>query len=92
VIKKNRLTHNHSYDFFPGSSINSRCHLDLHEPCLFGKALSRIFHWIIHLHARFRTKCILITGRRHTAALTCPCPRRYSAPHALTIYFSSHCG
>jgi hypothetical protein len=68
VIEKDRLTHDHSYDFFPGSSINSRCPLDLHEPCLFGKALTRIFHWIIHLRACFPANRILITKTDWKAA------------------------
>jgi hypothetical protein len=68
VIEKDRLTHDHSYNFFPQSSINSRCQLDLHEPCLFGKALSRIFHWIIHLRSRFPHNRILITKTDWKAA------------------------
>jgi hypothetical protein len=68
IIEKDRLTHDHSFDFFPNSSINSRCDLSLHEPCMFGRALSRLVHWIVYLRGRFPTKRILLTKTDWKAA------------------------
>jgi hypothetical protein len=68
VIEKDRLTHDHCYNFFPGSSINNRCNLELHEPCMFGQAMSRMLHWIVYLRGRFPTKRILITKTDWKAA------------------------
>jgi hypothetical protein len=61
VIEKDRLTHDHSFDFFPGSSVNSRCRLDLHQTCMFGKSLSRMFHWIVHMRMKYPHNRILLT-------------------------------
>jgi hypothetical protein len=49
VIEKDRLTHDHSYEMFPGLSINRRCRLNLHQTCMFRKALSRMIHWIVEM-------------------------------------------
>jgi hypothetical protein len=68
VIEKDRLTHDHSYDYFPNSSINSRCDLTLHEPCMFGRAMCRIIHWIVYLRHRYPTKRILLTKTDWKAA------------------------
>jgi hypothetical protein len=35
IVPKDRLTHEHSTDFLPRSSINSRSRLEDHEPCHF---------------------------------------------------------
>jgi hypothetical protein len=68
IIEKDRLTHDHSFDFFPNSAINNRCALDLHEPCMFGHALSRIFHWTVHLRTRYPSQRLLITKTDWKAA------------------------
>jgi hypothetical protein len=68
VIKKDRLTHDHSYDYFANSSINSRCDLTLHEPCMFGRAMSRLIHWIVYLRRRHPSLRILLTKTDWKAA------------------------
>jgi hypothetical protein len=68
VIEKDCLTHDHSFDFFPGSSVNKRCRLDLHQTCMFGKLLSRMFHWIIHLRTKYPENRILLTKTDWKAA------------------------
>jgi hypothetical protein len=49
VIERHRLTHDHSYDLFPKSSINKCCNLDLHKSCMFRRAMSQMLHWIVYL-------------------------------------------
>ena len=60
-VPKRRITHDLS---FPGqssnSSINSRVVEDVLEPCLFGHAMLRIIHWIIHLRSLHPSKKIWI--------------------------------
>jgi hypothetical protein len=68
VIEKDRLTHDHSYDYFLNSSINSRCDLDLHEPCMFGRAMSRLIHWIVYLRGKYPNLRIFITKTDWKAA------------------------
>jgi hypothetical protein len=68
IIKKDCLTHDHSFDFFPGSAINNRCALDLHEPCMLGHALSLIFHWKVHLRTCYPSQRLLITKTGWKAA------------------------
>jgi hypothetical protein len=61
IIPKDRLTHDHSMEFMPKSSINSRSNLDDHEPCHFGHALIRFFHRLVHLRMKHPSKRILLT-------------------------------
>jgi hypothetical protein len=68
VMEKDRLTHDHSYDYFPNSSINSRCDLTLHEPCMFGRAMSRLIHWIVYLRTKYPTHRLLMTKTDWKAA------------------------
>jgi hypothetical protein len=91
VMEKDRLTHYHSCDYFPNSSINSRCDLTLHEPCMFGRAMSWLIHWIIqhtdyrrgHLNMAPAIQCatqmdnILLVPRRMTFG-GAPCPSKWS--------------
>jgi hypothetical protein len=68
VIEKDRLTHDHTHEMFPGSSINKRCRLDLHQTCMFGKALSRMIHWIVEMRNRYPLLRILLTKTDWKAA------------------------
>jgi hypothetical protein len=68
IIEKDRLTHDHSHEFFPGSSINKRCRQDLHQTCMFGKALSRMIHWIVYMRRKYPLLRILLTKTDWKAA------------------------
>ena len=61
IVTKDRLTHDHSFDFMADSSINSRSNMDDHEPCHFGHALSRLFHTIVNFRLRYPSKRIMLT-------------------------------
>jgi hypothetical protein len=62
IVPKDRLCRDHSMDFLPKSSLNSRARMLDHEPCHFGHALNRLFHFIVHLHLRHPTKRVLMTN------------------------------
>jgi hypothetical protein len=68
IVPKDRLCHDHSMDFLPKSSLNSRARILDHEPCHFGHALNRLFHFIVHLRLRHPTKRILMTKADWKAA------------------------
>jgi hypothetical protein len=61
IVPKDRLTHDHSMEFQPQSSVNSRSRLEDHEPCHFGHALNRFFHILVHLRLKHPTRRILMT-------------------------------
>jgi hypothetical protein len=49
-VSKDRPTHDQSFSArVGGQSINSRCLMDLLTPCVFGHALLRLIHFILHL-------------------------------------------
>ena len=53
-IAKDRLTHDLSFPgAYTGESINSRLRRDELEPCMFGYALNRIIHHILHLRQQY---------------------------------------
>jgi hypothetical protein len=56
IVTKDRLTHDHTMIFSPQSSINARSHMDDYEPCHFGHALPRLFHFIVHIRLQHPTK------------------------------------
>jgi hypothetical protein len=71
IVPKDHLTHDHSMDFLPWSSINSRSRLEDHEPCHFGHGLSCFFHILVNLRLRHPTWRILMTKIDWKAAFCC---------------------
>jgi hypothetical protein len=53
IVPKRRLTHDHSYNFLEGSSLNKRTDETTLEPCHFGKAFQRYVYGIMNLRQRF---------------------------------------
>jgi hypothetical protein len=54
LITKDRPTHDQTFSAREeGKSINDRCNMDLLTPCVFGHALLRLIHFILHLRRRF---------------------------------------
>ena len=47
VIEKERLTHDQSFEWSSGHSVNNRVNLGDFMPCMFGKALHRMINWAI---------------------------------------------
>jgi hypothetical protein len=53
-VTKDRPTNDQSFSARKeGRSINDRCLMSLLTPCVFGHALFRVFHFILHLRRRF---------------------------------------
>ena len=67
-VPKHRLTHDQSFNFTPGSSVNSRVIVDVLTPCCYGTALRRFIHYIVDLRHRHPTTRILLTKLDFKAA------------------------
>jgi hypothetical protein len=60
-MSKDRPTHDQSFSARKeGKSINDRCIMENLTPCVFGHALLRIIHFILHLRRTYPTKRIYI--------------------------------
>jgi hypothetical protein len=58
---KDRPTHDQSFSARPGGrSINSRCLMDETTPCMFGHALLRMVHFVLHLRRLFPARRIFL--------------------------------
>ena len=47
IIKKDCLTHNQSYKWPSGTSVNSRVITEELIPCMFGACIKRIVNWAV---------------------------------------------
>ena len=78
IIPKDRLTHDQSFEFSPGTSVNARVIFDSLTPCRYGTALRRFIHYIVDLRRIYPDTRILMTKldfkaayrRLHTSSLT----------------------
>ena len=61
IIPKNRMTHDQSWKWQSGTSVNSRVDEEKLVPCYFGRALKRIINWCVAARRRFPGKRILAT-------------------------------
>jgi hypothetical protein len=61
IIKKNRLTHDHSFPGPSGNSPNIRTQSELLPPCKYGHCIKRIINYIISLRLRHPSTPIFIS-------------------------------
>jgi hypothetical protein len=61
TIGKDRLTHDQSYEWGSGSSVNSRVLKDELLPCKFGACLKRLINWAVAARRKFPGKRILVS-------------------------------
>jgi hypothetical protein len=61
IIPKNRLTHDQSWKWQPGTSANSRVDTDKLMPCYFGRAMGRLINWVVAARKLYPNKGILAT-------------------------------
>jgi len=47
IVEKDRLTHDQSWQWSSGRSVNNRVNLEEFLPCMFGKALLRMVNWAV---------------------------------------------
>ena len=59
TIEKDRLTHDQSYKWGSGTSVNSRVNKDLLLPCKFGACLKRLMNWTVAARIKYPNKRIL---------------------------------
>ena len=60
IIAKKRLTHNQSYKFSSGTSVNSRVIKDDLQDCMYGSCLFRVIHEILNMRARYPNSRVLL--------------------------------
>ena len=60
IIPKKRLSHDQSFKFQSGTSVNSRVRKDELQDAMYGKCILRIIHHIVQLRAKHQKKRILI--------------------------------
>ena len=53
IIEKDRLTHDQSFEWKHGGSVNMRVIKERLLPCMFGKCLSRLINWVIAARRKF---------------------------------------
>ena len=56
IVEKDRLTHDQSYEWGSGSSVNSRINKDLLLPYKFGACLKRLMNWAVAARKKIQTK------------------------------------
>jgi len=59
IIDKDRLTHDQSYKWGSGTSVNSRINKDELLPCMFGPCISRLVNWAVSARKKFPNRAIL---------------------------------
>ena len=60
IVAKKRLTHNQSYKFSSGTSVNSRVIKDELQDCMYGSCLFRIIHEILNMRSKHPHKRVLL--------------------------------
>ena len=61
IIQKERLTHDESFEWSSGRSVNNRVNLSNFLPCMFGKALHRTINWAIAARRKYPNQRIFAT-------------------------------
>ena len=61
IIPKNRMTHDQSWAWQSGTSVNSRVDKEQLMPCYFGQAMKRIINWAVAARKKYPNTRILAT-------------------------------
>ncbi len=61
IIPKNGLTHDQSWKWQSGTSVNSRVNADKLMPCYFGRAMQRLINWTVAARKLYPNRRILAT-------------------------------
>ena len=59
IVKKDRLTHDQSFDFSEKSSVNSRVAKEELQPCRYGHCIKRIVNWLVAARRKHPNRKIL---------------------------------
>ena len=68
IIPKNRLTHDQSWKWQSGTSVNSRCDTNKLMPCYFRQAMQRLINWAVAARNPYPNKKVLTTKLNVKAA------------------------
>ena len=60
IVDKERLTHDQSFKWQSGTSINSRVDKDKLQQCMYGRCLMRLLCWIVAARRQFPNKPIVL--------------------------------
>jgi hypothetical protein len=60
IVDKERLTHDQSFKWQSGTSINSRVDKDKLQQCMYGRCLMRLLCWIVAAQRQFPNKPIVL--------------------------------
>ena len=60
IVAKKRLTHNQSFKFSSGTSLNSRVIKEDLQDCMYGSCLFRIIHQILNIHQKYPNKQVFL--------------------------------
>ena len=61
IIEKERLTHDQSWEWSSGRSVNDRVNLEDYLPCMFKKALLHMVNWAIAARQKYPSQKIFAT-------------------------------
>ena len=61
IIEKEQLTHDQSFEWNSGHSVNNRVNLEDFMSCMFGKALLRMVNWAIAARRKYPNQKIFAT-------------------------------
>jgi hypothetical protein len=61
IIPKQRLTHDQSFEWSSGTSVNSRVHFDTLLPCRYGGCLRRLINFVVAARRKYPNQRILAT-------------------------------
>jgi hypothetical protein len=68
IIPKSHLTHNQSWKWQLGTSVNSRVNANELMPCYFGQAMQRLINWAVAARKLYPNRRILATKHNVKAA------------------------
>ena len=68
IIPKDRLTHDQSYKWSSGTSVNSRVQFNILLPCRFGACIRRIANYAVAARRRYPNRRILATKTDYKSA------------------------
>eukprot|EP00957_Ditylum_brightwellii_P022199 1675088-Ditylum_brightwellii.AAC.1 len=68
IVEKDRLTHDQSYKWSGGKSVNSREDNNALLPCMFGACIKQIVNWAVAARKRYPRRHILSTKADYKSA------------------------
>ena len=71
IIEKDRLTHDQSYKWGSGTSVNSRVNKVELLPCMFGACIKRITNWAVAARKKYPGRRILASKIDYKSACRC---------------------